>query len=135
MGAGTSSALLQLISAAVTPVVMISACAALILGINNKHSSIADRIRTSLAESRLPGTQAARRKQLGEQIPLFYRRYLFTWASLVALYVAVMVFTLTTLLLVFTQRRVLTFDSGTLTLFVAGVVLMLAAACFELAEI
>ena len=37
--------LLQLINAAVTPVVMISACATLIIGINTKHSGAADRVR------------------------------------------------------------------------------------------
>src|SRR5438552_10239630 len=95
----TSSALLQLISAAVTPVVMISACAALILGINNKHTGISDRLRNLLVECRNSDTPKERRDQLLEESAVFYRRFRLTLYSLFALYAAVIAFTLTALLL------------------------------------
>jgi hypothetical protein len=43
---------LSLISAAVTPVVMISACAVLIMGIASKHAGLSDRVRTLASEYR-----------------------------------------------------------------------------------
>jgi hypothetical protein len=131
----TSSALLQLISAAVTPVVMISACAALILGINNKHTGISDRLRGILAERRLPSTSVPRSAQLETESAVFYHRFLLTWYALFALYSAVIAFTATTLLLLLTERRMLSFTNGTLSLFTAGIAFMLAASVIELFEI
>jgi hypothetical protein len=135
MNPGTLSGLLQLLSAAVTPVVMISACAALILGVNNKHSGLSDRLRSIATEYRQPGAPETRRQQIRDQIPVFHQRFLYTWIALWTLYGAVITFTLTVLLIVLTQTRVLTSANGTLSLFILGVVLMLVAAGMEIAEI
>lgn len=135
MNSGITSSLLQLISAAVTPVVMISACAALILGINNKHTAISDRIRGFAAECRAANTPATRKAQLEGEACIFYRRFKLTWYALGALYCAVGMFTVMVLLIVFTQRRALTFENGTLFLFILGIVLMMIAALCELIEI
>ena len=135
MNYGITSSLLQLISAAVTPVVMISACAALILGINNKHTAIADRIRGFGAECRQATTTEARKVQLEKEAGIFFRRFRLTWYALGALYVAVGMFTIMILLIVFTQRRQLSYDNGTLILFIAGIVLMMVASICELIEI
>jgi hypothetical protein len=131
----TSSALLQLISSSVTPVVMISACAALILGVNNKLNSISDRLRLILAECRLPSITEARSSQLIPQATAFYRRFRVTWYALLALYAAVVAFTITTLLILLTEKRILSFTNGTLISFIAGIAMMLFAAAAELVEI
>jgi hypothetical protein len=135
MPSSTVTGLLQHISAAVTPVVLISACAALILGVNNKLSNLADRVRASAAEYRDKATLAERRSQLCAQIGILYRRFLLTWLALFALYGAVSAFTVMTLLILLTQRQMLSFDNGTLTLFMVGLVLMLAASILEIGEV
>ncbi len=135
MEPNASAGLLQLISAAVTPVVMISACAGLILGVNNKHTSLSDRIRDAARECRLAITTPDRREQLLEQLAVFHRRFLLTWMSLCALYGATAAFTLTTLLIVFAQRKLAVAGSGTLPFFLLGVGLMLLATCLEVCEI
>ncbi len=133
MSAGPAAALLQLISSAVTPVVMISACASLALGANNKHASISDRVRASIVEYRLPTTSEDRRVQLLRQLRIFRRRFTFTWLAVVATYLAIASFTLTTLLILITQRG-LSSGTGTIGLFVLGVVLMLVVALLEIGE-
>ncbi|HLV81059.1 MAG TPA: DUF2721 domain-containing protein [Chthonomonadaceae bacterium] len=135
METNTVSGLLDLISAAVTPVVLISACAALILGINNKHTGISDRMRTMAAEYRQAETLPARRRQIYDEILVFRRRFRLTWYALGALYGAVMLFTATTLQIIFTHRRLATGPMSTLALFEAGVVLMFVASCLEIFEV
>ncbi len=132
---GTTSGLLQIISSAVAPVVLISACAALILGVNNKHSNLSSQIRAAAAEVRQKETLPERRAQLCAQIPLFYRRFRMTWIALCSLYAAVSVFVVMILLIILTQRHLLSFENGTLTLFVVGIALMLAASCMEIVEV
>jgi len=114
---------------------MISACAALILGVNNKLAGISDRLRLILAECRLPETSDTRNRQLISQSTVFYRRFRLAACALFALYAAVMAFTITTLLILLTERRILSFTNGTLIFFVAGIALMLFAAVAELFEI
>jgi len=133
MNSGTTAGLLQLISAAVTPVVMISACAALILGINNAHTGISDRIRLLIGECRQATEE--RRQQLREQLPLFYRRFLLSWYALIALYMAVGAFLLTTMLLLITQKHLTPAEPLTLGLFIIGIALMLLASALELVQI
>ena len=135
MPSSTVSALLQLISAAVTPVVMISACAALILGINNKHTALSDRIRSFTAECRHPDTASERRQQLLEEIHLFYIRFRLTWYAMALLYSAVGAFTLMILVIVLAQRHSFTNDAGTLSLFLLGILLMVAASALEVFEV
>ena len=134
MNNDAASGILQLISAAVTPVVLISACATLILGVNNKHSGIADRIRFALAEYRHSETQAMRREQLAAQLPIFHRRFFLSWLALCALYCAVGLFILTTIVILVSKRRLLASDTGALYLFGLGIVLMLVSVGLEIAE-
>src|SRR5579884_2344673 len=135
MGTNTVVGLLDLISAAVTPVVLISACAALILGINNKHTGISDRMRILAAEYRQADTSPSRRRQILDQIPIFFRRFRLTWYALGALYGAVMLFTATTLQIILTHRRLATGPMSTLALFDSGVGFMFVAACMEIVEV
>ena len=133
MSAGPAAALLQLISAAVTPVVMISACATLALGANNKHASISDRVRASIAECRIPSTTDDRREQLIRQLRVFRRRFTYTWLAVVAMYLAIASFTLTTLLILATQRGISS-GRGTVGMFALGIICMLVAALLEIGE-
>lgn len=126
---------LQVISAAVTPVVMLSACSTLILGINAKHTALSDRVRAATVEFRQKETADARRSQLVQEVGIFHRRFVFTWLALCALYGAVILFILTTLLIILMQNRMHIGGSGPLSLFVGGVALMLCAALLEFAEI
>ena len=128
-------AFLQIISAAVTPVVMLSACSTLILGINNKHAGLSDRIRAAAAEFRGPGVSDARRAQLARQIDTFQRRFNLAWMAVCLLYGAVIFFILTTLAIVLQQNRPHPLAAAPVTLFVLGVASMLGASCLELAEL
>jgi hypothetical protein len=115
MDSSTVAGLLHIISAAVTPVVMISACASLILTINSKHTNLS--------------------KQLLHELAIFQRRFMLTYLAHVALNIAVIVFVLCVIVIIFTQRRL--FESGrpTLILFLGGTALMFVAMCCELIEI
>ena len=130
-----SSGLLQLISAAVTPVVMISACATLILGINAKHSGTADRVRQLTMQFRANGNTAERQENLIDQIRIFYRRFLITRAALWILYAAVTTFIADVLYILLSQKHILMSDNAALGLFMLGVVLMLLAVLMEFLEI
>lgn len=130
--------LLQLISAAVTPVVMISACATLILGINTKHSGAADRVRDLARRYRDEADAEEERKaNLREQIQIFYRRFLISRTALWLLYIAVAVFIACILYIVLVQKHFFSasHSDGALWLFIGGVGLMLAAVCLEFQEI
>jgi hypothetical protein len=73
------------ISAAVTPVVMISANAILISAISSKHQSMSDRLRALTAEWRnaaTPVTPVTRREAIAGQLRLFDEQ--LRWVTLVA---------------------------------------------------
>jgi outer membrane murein-binding lipoprotein Lpp len=135
MDSSTVAGLLHVISSAVTPVVMISACASLILTINSKHQSISDRIRSIATEVRGASCTAARRKQLIDELNVFQRRFRLTYVAHVALNIAVIVFVLTVILIIFTQRRLFESGAPTLGMFLSGTLLMFVAMCCELLEI
>ncbi len=135
MNTGATNLITQLIAAAITPVALISACAALILGINNKHSGISDRLRQAVADIRKEEADSARRTQLLTQIRIFFARFRLTWYALVALYAAIVCLSLCVLLIVYSQQHQLIFANGTLLLFIASVVLMLLASFLEIGEV
>src|SRR5580698_5017740 len=86
---GAVASLLHIISAAVTPVVMISACASLLLTINNKHSNISDRMRNLAVELRSGNCTPARRKQVLSEIGVFRRRFSLTYVAHMALNIGI----------------------------------------------
>jgi hypothetical protein len=135
MNTGATNIITQLIAAAITPVALISACAALILGINNKHSGISDRIRQAVADARKEEIDSPRRVQLMTQIHIFFKRFRLTWYALVALYAAIVCLSVCVLLIVYSQQHKLIFANGTLLLFIASVVLMLVASFLEIGEV
>lgn len=135
MNAGTTAGLLQLISAAVTPVVLISACAALILGVNTKHTGIADRLRIFTAEQRNKQTDPVRLVQVESQITVFFQRFRLTWMSLASLYSAIFAFILMVLTILLAQQHATRNPVGALAMFIVGIALMLAAVIFEIMEV
>ena len=135
MDTNSVSGLLSLISSAVTPVVLISACAALIMGTNNKIMVVTDRLRHIAAEYRQAATSPARRQQILEQIPVFYRRYRLSWYAQTLLYVAVTLFITTTLQIILIQRQLTFIPWLSLLFFGIGILLMLVACCLEIREV
>jgi Protein of unknown function (DUF2721) len=134
MGATTSAGLLQVIAAAVTPVVMISAAAVLILGVNQKHASLGDRVRALSAEFRAAGTTAERRESIRAQIRLFERRLGYVATAHLWLYASVVCFVGTVLVITLTARSP-AWDRVALGIFVLGIALMLGAPIMEVVEL
>ncbi len=135
MNAGATNLITQLIAAAITPVALISACAALILGINNKHSGLSDRIRQAVTDCRKEAADTPRRKQLLAEVEIFFVRFRLTWYALVALYAAIACLSTCVLIIIYSQQHQMVFVNGTLTLFIASVVLMLLASFLEILEV
>lgn len=123
--------LIETVSAAVTPVVLVSASAVLILGVGNKHQNMADRVRSLNTERRSPATPGERRASIDRQISLLVRRIRFSRTAHLILYVSILFFIGMALLLLFAPTA---FGAG-VTLLIAGVALMLAAVVCEILEL
>ncbi len=125
---------LRIVSTAVAPVVMVSATAVLISGVNTRYISISDRVRTLAHEYRGDGVSAARKSNIQKQVSIFqYRMKLVSWASRM-LYAAVACFIAVALLICLsTLRRTLTYV--TFPIFVGGVALAGVAILLQLMEI
>ncbi len=133
MGDGAAG-LLQLITSAVTPVVMLSAAAALILGVNQKHSSLSDRLRTLAADFRRAETSPERRLVIQAQVRLLDRRFRWTSLAHVWLHGSVAAFGLMVLVLTITPRTRF-WNHVALGLFVLGDGLVLIAVLAEILEL
>ena len=128
-----TAGLLQVITSAVTPVVLISAAAALILGINQKVAALADRLRALAVEFRASTTTAARRATIQAEVRLFARRFTFVSLALQWLYAAVACFLAMVLVVSLTPRTPI-WDLAALAILVLGVGLVLGAVVGELLE-
>jgi hypothetical protein len=125
---------LQVIAAAVTPVVLLSATAILISGVNARYIAIADRIRSLTAEHRNTATTQTRRTGINRQLPAFQRRVRLASWSIRGLYLASACFVTMALLISATLwRRMLT--DATLPLFIVGIALLLISIVCELWEL
>lgn len=124
----------NLISVAVAPVVLISACAILLSGYTSKYGNISDRLRSLAAEYRRPETAPARRDILKRQIGLFHRRVIAVWLVSTLLSLALLSFVGTVLSVIVAVRQVQlgVVSAGTL---VIGLVLVGAAVLADLYEI
>lgn len=72
---------LRIVTSAVTPVVMVSATAILISGVNGRYIAVSDRVRNLTREYREQNPDADRRKVIQDQIRIFLRRIrLLSWA-------------------------------------------------------
>lgn len=135
MNGGATSAFLQLISSAVTPVVMVSACATLILAANARHTDLASRLRALAAELRSGTAARERAAHICGEIRIFRRRFIFTWFALTLLYMAVVSFIATVLMIIVTQRGLLSGGKYTEPPFILGVCCMFASAISEIFDV
>ncbi len=125
---------LQIISAAVTPVVMISAAAALIIGINQKHAAVAEALRTLTNEFRDEDTSDERKSDIQGQVPLFMQRLQYTATAHRWLYASEVCFVATVLVIILGLHHAIA-DIVAIVLFVIGVVPMLGAVAAEVLEL
>ena len=126
--------LLQLISAAVTPVAMISSAAIIIGSVSSKHQNMSDRLRALANEYRESNCTEERRANICLQMGIFDRRIRYSANAHRLLYLAIAAFTFTVLLIIVSPTR-LTWTPGAATLFGLGVTMMLVAVVFEFVEL
>ena len=129
---GTLSDQLQIVAAAVTPVVMVSATAILISGVNARHISISDRIRALAREFRGHDLDTARRRTIRLEVAIFQRRlHLVSWAARM-LYAAVFCFIADA---IFISGSPLQLQAATLPIFLLGLLLIAIAIVLQLIEL
>ena len=124
---------LSIIGVAVTPVVMISANAILTSAMNARHSNVADRLRTLLAEYRQPETTEPRRRSIAAQVPLFQTRIAQLEAANLMLFLATACF-VATVIVISVSPFAPPAAYAALPAFFAGVFLMLGAVVAEVSE-
>ncbi len=129
---------LQVITSAIAPIVMVSAAGLLYTGVQAKNLHLADRVRALMAEYRTLTAEPAhraRREQIVAQLALFQRRIGLSQRALEFLYLATVVFVVTSLLLAATpwigQDAPSVLTGG---IFFVGVVLLLVALVLEYCE-
>jgi Protein of unknown function (DUF2721) len=126
--------LLKLVATAVTPVVMVSATAILISGVNARYISISDRVRTLAREYRDTATSELRRVNIRRQTRIFHRRlHLVSWAARV-LYTGAGSFAIVALLIgLSVSGKIL--PQAILVLFLIGLALIVVAIVLQLLEL
>src|SRR5881227_4007881 len=125
---------MQVLTAAVTPVVLVSATAILISGTNSRYISIADRMRALAHEYREPNCIEQRRMTISREMLTFQHRIrLVSWAVR-ALYTAVGAFITDALIISATLWRHL-LATATLPLFLLGILLIVLAIVCQLLEL
>lgn len=134
MASELPAGLLEQISAAVTPVAMISSAAIIIGGINTKHQSMSDRLRTLATEFRHADTSDERKSDICRQMEIFNKRIKYSANAHRLLYLAISAFTFTVLLIILSPSGV-KWTPAAYILFVVGVALMLVAVVFEFVEL
>jgi ABC-type uncharacterized transport system permease subunit len=130
---GTISGLLQTVTGAVTPVVLISASAVLIMGVNVKHQAHAKRLRALSAELREGKFSPIRLACIHAQIKLFLRRYRLSQIAHLLLYLSVICYCLMVLVLALFVNTAIPQNVVPALLF-AGIALTLFACTFEVME-
>ena len=134
MQANATPAVMAAITAAVTPVVMISANAILIGSISAKHQAMSDRVRMLTAEWRGPGVSASRREAIDRQVRLFSDRIAWVRRAHFLLYVATACF-IAMVMVIAIAPLTRTGTALSLPLLLSGVFLMLIAIVFELLDL
>lgn len=125
---------LQIVTTAVAPVVMVSATAILISGVNARYISISDRVRNLAHEYRGDGTTAARKLNIQAQLAAFqYRMRLVSWAARL-LYASVLCYIVLIMLICLGSLR-MAVPRVALPVFVAGVALVGIAIVLQFLEI
>jgi hypothetical protein len=125
------------ISAAVTPVVMISANAILISAISSKHQSMSDRLRALTAEWRnaaTPVTPVTRREAIAGQLRLFDEQLRWVTWSHIVLYTATACF-IAMVIVIAVSPALEAMSGASLGLLIAGVALMFLGILLELLDL
>ena len=125
----------DLISAAVAPVVLITATAILLSAYSAKYTSLGDRMRTLTAEYRLPETSAERRANIKRQISVFHRRINAMWTASILLSLALLAFLGTVLSVLLALFRGVQLGFAVIATVVMGLAMMVGSVCVELSEI
>jgi hypothetical protein len=125
---------LRIVTTAVTPVVMVSATAILLSGVNARYLAVSDRIRSLAHEYRCAEVTVERRLNIQQQMLVFHRRMdLVSWASRI-LYIAICCFISVALLICLaTWRQMLT--AVTLPIFGLGISFVGTAIVLQLLEV
>jgi len=126
--------LTNLISAAVAPVVLISAAAILLSGYSSKYGNISDRMRDLTGEYRRTDTTEARRALLKRQLTLFRRRIIAVWGASALLSFSLLLFLGTVLSVILSTHAAELGWVGAGCL-VGGLAMMVGAISLELVEI
>jgi Protein of unknown function (DUF2721) len=125
---------MQVLTAAVTPVVLVSATAILISGSNSRYISISDRMRALAHEYRDPNCLEQRKTTIFRQLLIFQHRiHLVSWAVR-TLYMAVAAFIFDALIISATLWRHM-LAAATLPLFLIGILLIMLAIVCQLLEL
>ncbi len=125
---------LQVLASAVTPVVLVSATAILVSGVNSRYISIADKMRSLAQEFRETSCPLDRREVISAQMRIFKRRIaLVAWAVRV-LYAAVGCFIAVAMVISAALWRQ-TLEMVTLPLFGTGIFMILVAIFCQLLEL
>lgn len=128
----------EVITSAVAPIVMVSAAGLLSMGVQAKNLHLADRLRALMTEYRTLTPEPAHRErcdQIVEQLALFRRRIRLSQRALECIYLAMVAFVVTSLLLAASpwlgRGATPPLTGG---VFVVGVVLLLVALVLEFWE-
>jgi hypothetical protein len=125
---------LRVVASAVSPVVMVSATAILISGVNSRYISISDRVRNLTHEFREYDPSNERRRNIKSQMIIFrHRLRLVSWATRV-LYAAAGCF-VSVAVLISASAWLRGTEGLTLPLFLFGLVLTVAAIGFQVMEL
>jgi hypothetical protein len=124
----------QFIATAVTPVVMVSATAILVSGVNSRYIAIADRVRALSHEFRDANTSPDRRHVIRRQMPVFRRRMHLVSSAMRILYVSAGCFVGVALLIGMSVSKPMA-QSATLATFLVGLVGIMAAIVLQYMEL
>jgi hypothetical protein len=127
--------MMAVISAAVTPVVLISALAIFFSALTAKHSHLADQIRQVAAELRKPDLPDPRINSLSSELAIFRQRMDALWLATGMLSISLLLFVSTVLVVIWSKLHPEAVTLG-LVLLILGLLLMVAsvlAECYEIA--
>jgi hypothetical protein len=135
---------IQLIQSMLAPGVMISACALLLLGMNNKYSMVLSRMRSLDDEKRklifqdkpepLKEWEINRLSSLSEQIELLYSRIKWVRNAVLMYSIAVSLFIMTSLFIGLQTMAEIDYTLISLILFLIGTVVVFTAVFFTVLE-
>lgn len=123
--------LLGTVTAALWPLVMVSATAPLIISISGSHANLSARARLLAEEKRSPTITPARRQSVQQQLDWFRLRIRLSHAAHMLLYLAVLCFVGTVAMMSLQPRTA----TACVWVFFSGTLLLLIAVLLQLVEL